>query len=200
MSIKYKISTIENSKGEGSKRDFVRVIDSPALTERLLEERIRDNSSLTEGDVKSALCALRELMIYELLQGKRFYLPSIGSFSLSVDLHKPEDKPIEKVRGDYISVRNILFRPDKNLLREVKHHARFERSTTISASVKYEEQDLAKCLREYLEANNMIDSRTMRSEFGLKRTMAQKWLKHFVETGLLKKVGARNAPLYFLNE
>ena len=200
MSVKYKICNMENVSGEGKKRSFVRVLENPALTERLLEERIRDNSSLTEGDVKSALFALREIMLHELMHGNRFCLPSIGSFSLSVDLDLPEDKPIDKVRGDYISVRNVIFRPDKVLLRQLKNHVRFERSTISTESVKYEEKELSVKLKDYLLENKVITRRIMQSEFGLKRSKALDWLKHFTETGLLMKVGAKNAPLYLLNE
>lgn len=200
MSIKYKIHTIENAHGEGKTRNYVRLENYSPITERQLEEQICGNSSLTEGDMKSALYAFRKSMIRELLQGHRFYLPSIGYFSLSVDLNLPEGKSIDKMRGDYISVRNINFRPDGAMLKMIKGAAKFERSSYSSTSVKYEEEDLKLQLKAYLAENKMINRSEMQSEFGLRRSMAQKWLRHFTETGLLKKFGAKNSPLYCLNE
>lgn len=200
MNIKYKIQTIENAQGEGKERHFVRLENYPPMSERQLEEQICNNSSLTEGDMKSALYALRESMIHELLQGKRFYLPSIGYFSLSVDLNMPEDKAIEKVRGDYISVRNINFLPDADMLKTIKHKARFERSTYTSTSTRYTEEELVERLNAFLLENKMINRSTFQLEFGLCKNKALQWLRHFTETGLLKKIGAKNSPLYCLNE
>lgn len=200
MSIKYKIHTIENAQGEGKERHFVRLENYPPMSERQLEKHICQNSSLTEGDLKSALYALRESMIRELLQGKRFYLPSIGYFSLSVDLNMPKDKAIEKVRGDYISVRNINFLPDADMLQTIKGKAKFERSTYTSSSLRYTEEELVKGLREYLVENKIINRSNFQSVFGVRKNKALQWLKHFTETGLLQKFGAKNSPLYCLNE
>lgn len=36
--------------------------------------------------------------------------------------------------------------------------------------------------------------------FGLRQSAALKCLKHFTEIGILKKEGARNSPVYFLNK
>lgn len=200
MNIKYKIQTIENAQGEGKERHFVRLVNYPPMSEGQLEKHICQNSSLTEGDLKSALYALRESMIRELLEGKRFYLPSIGYFSLSVDLDMPEDKAIEKVRGDYISVRNINFLPDADMLQTIKNKAKFERSTYTSTSTRYTEEELVRGLREYLIENKMINRSKFQSVFGVRKNKALQWLKHFTETGLIKKYGPKNSPMYCLNE
>ena len=200
MNIKYKIHTIENAQGKGKERHFVRLENYPPMSEKQLEKHICQSCSLTEGDLKSALYALRESMISELLQGKRFYLPSIGYFSLSVDLDMPEDKAIEKVRGDYISVRNIKFLPDADMLQTIKCKAKFERSTYTATSLRYTEEELAKGLREYLVEKKMINRSNFQSVFGVRKNKALQWLKHFTETGLLKKFGAKNSPLCCLNE
>ena len=137
-------------------------------------------------------------MIHELSHGNRFYIPSIGYFSLSVDLDMPEDKPIDKVRADYISVRNIKFRPDAAMLQEVKSHVRFERADFSSKSSKYTEEEILNKIKAFLATNRCINRRDMELHFGLRQSAALRWLKHFVETGVLKKEGARNSPVYFL--
>ena len=45
-----------------------------------LESHIEESCSLTKSDMEATLSALRAAMIRELSQGKRFHLPSIGSF------------------------------------------------------------------------------------------------------------------------
>lgn len=73
-------------------------------------------------------------MKQELASGRRFYLPDIGYFKLSVDLSMSENTLTDKVRADNISVRNIKFRPNSVMLRHVKTKVRFERSCSTTTS------------------------------------------------------------------
>lgn len=200
MSIKYEIHTIKNSKGAGEEQEFVRIFDYPPQTDRQLESHIQNSCSLSKGDVQATLMTLRDCMIHELSQGNRFHIPEIGYFSLAVNLDMPDDKPMEKVRGDYISVRNIKFRPDAELLNEVKKNVRFERARFSSKSRQYTEEELLKKIKEYFAENNCLTRRNLEQYFGLRQTAALKCLKHFTEMGILKKEGARNSPVYFLNK
>lgn len=199
MSIKYEIRSIENSEGSGEMRHFARIVDNPPMTANQLERHIQETCSVTKGDIEAVLSAVRDCMVNELLRGNRFYLPYIGYFSLSVDLDMPEGKPIDKVRADYISVRQIRFRPEKTMLQEVKEGARFERATSSSVSKKYDEDELQERLTAYLAEHTYVNRRVMERLFGMRQSAALHWLKHFTETGLLKKEGAKNAPMYFLN-
>lgn len=200
MSIKYEIHTIENSEGSGEMRHFARIIDNQPMTPNHFERHIQETCSVTKGDIEAVLSAVRDCMVNELIRGNRFYLPYIGYFSLSVGLDMPEGKPIDKVRADYINVRQIRFRPERTMLQEVKEGARFERAASSSVSKKYEEEELQERLSAYLSEHTYVNRRLMEHLFGLRPITALRWLKHFTETGLLKKEGAKNAPMYFLND
>lgn len=200
MSIKYEIHSIKNSQGTGEERSFARIFEHEPMTAKQLKSHIQASCSLTEGDIEATLSALRDNMIHELSHGRRFYIPSIGYFSLSVDLDVPDDKTIDKVRADYISVRNIKFRPDASMLHEVKSNVRFERADFSSKSCQYTEEEMLEKIRTFLSVCHCINRRDMELHFGLRQSAALKWLKHFTEAGVLKKEGARNSPVYFLNE
>ncbi len=200
MSIKYEIQSIKNSQGRGKELYFARIFDGAPMTARQLKESIQSSCSLTKGDVEAALSALREYMVRELSQGNRFYIPSIGYFSLSVDLDLPEGLPVAKARANHIGVRNIKFRPDASLLKEVKAGVGFERANFSTVSKKYTEEKVLEKIREYLSTNGYINRRAMESLLGLRQNAALKWLRHFTETGVLKKGGASNSPVYSLNE
>ena len=200
MSIKYEIHSIQNSQGTGEERNFARIFQDAPMTADELETHIQASCSLTKGDIKAALSALRQQMIYELSNGRRFYIPDIGYFSLSVSTDIPDDKPIEKMRGDYINVRNIKFRPETSLLDEVKDRARFTKADFSTRSQHYTENDLKAKIEDFLTENNCITRRDMELLFQLRQNTALKWLKHFTDTGFLKKDGARNSPVYFLNK
>ena len=200
MGIKYEIQSIKNSQGSGEEREFARIYENPPMTTDQLESRIQASCSLTKADVKAALSALREYMIRELSCGNRFYIPSIGYFSLSVSLDMPEYKPVEKVRGGDIKVRNIKFRPDASMLHEVKNKVNFERATFTTKSKEHREEAVLAKITEYLSANKCINRRELETLLGLRQNTALKWLKHFTEKGVLKKVGKWNSPVYLLNE
>lgn len=197
MSIKYEIHTIQNSQGTGKERHYAHIFDHVPMSANVLEQKIQDSCTLKKGDVQAALITLREYMIQELSHGNRFHIPEIGYFSLSVDLNMPDDKPIEKVRADYLSVRKIKFRPEASLIKEVKQNVRFERATYTSKSRQYTEEMLWPQIQAFLAENSCITRRDMEQTFGLRQNAALKWLKHFTDVGLLKKEGAKSAPVYF---
>ncbi len=200
MSIKYEVQSIKNAQGSGDVRLYVRIHENPPMEKKSFFSHMQAASSLPEGGVAASLAALRDNMIHELARGNRFYIPSIGHFSLSVDLDMPGDKPASKARGEYISVRNIKFRPDASMLRTVKNGAHFERSSFTTKSNEYTEEDMLAKIKEYLATNKCINRREMERLFGLRQNTALKWLKHFTQTGALRKDGVWNSPVYFLNE
>ena len=199
MSIKYEIQPIKNSQGTGEERHFARIYERTPMSANELENSIQDSCTLTKGDVEATLSALRDIMIRELSQGNRFYIPSIGYFSLSVDLDMPEGKSIDKVRGDYITVRNIKFRPDASVLEKVRNSVRFERANFSTQSKSVTEETMQKKIKDYISANGYINRSAMEDLLGLRRTAALKWLKHFTGKGILRKEGPHNSPVYFWN-
>lgn len=195
MSINYEIHTISNSQGSGTARHFARIVEGSPMTAQQLERLIQDNSTLKKGDIEATLSELREQMVRELSQGHRFYIPNVGYFSLSVKLDA-DGKAVEKVSGGDLRLHNINFRPEASLLQEVSSKVRFRRARLTSKSVAYEEKQLLSLLMDYLSANHFITCRTMQCQFRLRETAARKWLKRFVEQGVIRREGARNAPVY----
>lgn len=200
MSIKYEIQSIKDVQHTGRERRFARIYEQEPMTQAELEMRIQNNCSLTRGDVVAVLKALRDCMQHDLAQGRRFYMPEIGSFSLSVDLDMPDDMPDSKARADYISVRGIRFRPETSLLSGVRHGTSFERATFSSKSRLYTEEELVASLRQYFTEHKCLMRRDLERLFGLRQTSALRWLRRLTASGLLRKEGARTAPVYFLNE
>lgn len=199
MSIKYDIHAIHNSKGSGEKRKFVHLLEVPAMSEKRMEERIDRHCALSKGACAAVLTALRDIIEEDLIDGKRCYIPQIGYFSLAAALDLPEGKTMDKVRGDYISVRNINFKPEGSLLEKVKGKARFERAEYTTNSMPYTEEQLELKIREYLATNRYINRRIMEQEFLLSQHSAYKWLNHFAEKGILTREGSSRSYIYFLN-
>ena len=198
MDLKYDIYNISNVAGSGEQRKYVRLKQQKAMTASELEATIQNRCSLTKGDVAAVLTELRDIAVQEFAMGRRFYIPEIGYFSLSIGLDLPEDNPDKKITGKEVRLRGINFRPEAKFLQEVGrniHH--IVRSEYTSQSRKYDEEKLWAKLQEYFQTNRYITIRLMCNQFGLSRHIAQKWLNHFIEKGLMIKDGSPHAPIYF---
>lgn len=130
--------------------------------------------------------------------GRRFYIPEIGYFSMSASLEMPEENPDKKITGKEVRITGINFRPEAKLMEEVQRNVHFVRSRYSNQSTKYSEEKLLAKIKEYLQENRYITTRIMRIHFGLTPYMAQKWLNHFCEKGIMEKEGTQHAPIYFL--
>ena len=198
MELKYDIYTIANSQGTGENRQYVRLVQHEPMTAKELEASIQDRCSLTKGDVAAVLSELRDLCVQAFAEGRRFYLPEIGYFSLAAGLEMPESNPDKKITGKEVRITGINFRPEASLLQEVKRKVHFVRSEYEHQSNQYTEEKLLHKIKKYLQENRYMTCRIMRSHFGLTQYTAQKWLNHFCEEGILVKDGTPRSPIYFL--
>lgn len=196
MELKYEVFTISNVDGKGGTHEYIKVQDHPAMSEDELARSIEQRCTLTKGDVKAVLTTLHDYAIRELSEGNRFYVPGIGYLSLSVEHVKDEENPEKKINGKDIRVRGINFRPERELLDEVAQRVTFVRARYTSRSRKYTEEHMWQLVSDYLQENEYITSRTMESHFLLTKYTAHKWLKLFVEKGLLEKHGNAQSPFY----
>lgn len=160
MSIKYEIHGIKNAKGEGKEQKYVHLFAREPQSDRALEDDIQASCSLTKADVRAAFSALRDHMVRALASGSRFHLPGVGYFSLSVGLDAPDDLPSDKMRADYIRLRNIRFRPERSLLGEVGSGVSFERAGFSSRSRQYTEEQILSLLRQYFATHTVSHAAT----------------------------------------
>lgn len=198
MELKYDIYSIANSQGSGEERKYVRLKQQKAMTASELEATIQNRCSLTKGDVAAVLTELRDIAVHEFAMGRRFYIPEIGYFSLSIGLEMPEDKPDKKITGKEVRLRGINFRPEASFLQEVGRNMRhIIRSEYTSQSRKYDEEKIWAKLQEYFKNERYITIKLMCNQFGLSRYMAQKWLDLFISEGRIIKDGTPHSPIYF---
>lgn len=198
MELKYDIYSINNSQGTGEKRKYVRIVQREPMNAKRLQERIQARCSLTKGNVAAVLSELHDICVEEFSEGRRFYIPGIGYFSLSASLEKSEDNPDKKITGREVDITGVNFRPEAKLLEEVKRSVRFVRSRYTNQSTQYTEEEILENIKGYIKENRYITTRVMRILFGLTPYMSQKWLNHFCEKGIMVKEGTRRAPIYFL--
>lgn len=199
MDLKYDVYTITNAEGSGEERKYVRLKQHEAMTASELEATIQQRCTLTKGDVAAVFTELHDIVVSEFSMGRRVYVPKLGYFSLAVNLEVPEDNPDKKITGKEVRLRGINFRPEAGLLQEIDRNVHFIRSEYTGRSNVFTEKKLWTVLQEFFLENRYLTISLMRMKFGLSRHMAQKWIDHFIDKGLLVKDGSPRSPIYFLN-
>lgn len=200
MDLKYDVYTITNAEGSGEERKYVRLKQHEAMTASELEATIQQRCTLTKGDVAAVFTELHDIVVSEFSMGRRVYVPKLGYFSLAVNLEVPEDNPDKKITGKEVRLRGINFRPEAGLLQEIDRNVHFIRSEYTGRSNVFTEKKLCTVLQEFFQENRYLTISLMRMKFGLSRYMAQKWIDHFIDKGLLVKDGSPRSPIYFLND
>lgn len=198
MSIKYDIHAISNASGSGETRKFVQPMLRDALTRRELEERVSHTCTLTPGDMEAVFCAIGQLMLTELSEGRRFHLPGVGYFAPQVGLHLPDDAA--EVRTRHVRLDYVNFRPEAEMLRELRMRTRFERLKGTTRSRVCDEAEVVAWVSDYLARHRFLGRREMETGLALRPTMARQWLQRLVDLGVLVREGARNAPVYCLRQ
>ena len=199
MDLKYDVYTITNAEGSGEERKYVRLKQHEAMTASELEATIQQRCTLTKGDVAAVFTELHDIVVSEFSMGRRVYVPKLGYFSLAVNLEVPEGNPDKKITGKEVRLRGINFRPEAGLLQEIARNVHFIRSEYTGRSNVFTEKKLWTVLQEFFQENRYLTISLMRMKFGLSRHMAQKWIDHFIDKGLLVKDGSPRSPIYFLN-
>ncbi len=196
MAIKYDVRSIKNAGGEGKERRYAHLFLREPLTLEDIASRIEAGNSLTSSDVKSALNALGELFVSELMNGQRFHLPGFGYFSIQAHLDASPEK--EKITGKDIITTGINFKPEASVLERVQREISYERLNGAFNSEEYSEDEIIDKVKAYLHKKPFINRRDMEIYFGLRKGKARQWLKWLVENGVLQKEGAHNSPVYYL--
>lgn len=164
-------------------------IGTPALC-----RRIHERSSLTVGDVKSALSTLAQLMGEELSDGKAVHLEGIGYFypTLAATEKVTHDTP-HKTRK--VTFKTIRFRPDKELKGSfINVHA--NQTKYVRHSRKVTEVEIDMLLKEYFAEHSMMTRRDFQETCHLARTTAKTHLARLRKEGKLVNLGLPNQPVY----
>lgn len=200
--MRYELYNIENAQGTGEKRTYVRLMQPLCRSVGQLCEEVEKICTANAADVKAVLSALSQVAQADLSDGKRFYLPGIGYFSLSAGILPRARKQGErhKITGNDIYIRGIRFKPEAELMKGVCRGVSFEKVDFYAHSPEYEDAELWEKVVEIAETEGCVTNHAMRSRLGLSRYKAQKWLDSLTADGRLVKRGTPHHPLYFVTE
>lgn len=124
MGFKYRVKTKRSGLGDKSIKYYAVPIRSGKINIVQLAKLLAKRSSLTEGDVRSTIIGLVELIEEHLHQGYSVQLDDLGIFTISASsegFESADDCTPRKVKA-----KKICFRADKNLKYNLKY-VKFEK-------------------------------------------------------------------------
>jgi predicted histone-like DNA-binding protein len=124
MAFRYRIKTKRSGIGEKTAKYYAVPVRSGEISTRQLAKDLTKISSLSEGDVYSALIGLSGLVEKYLQEGYSVRLDNLGLFSISATsdgFDTPEECTPHRVKAN-----KICFRAEKELKSNLKY-VRFER-------------------------------------------------------------------------
>lgn len=184
MGIKYDLyKNPSASKGRG--KMHARVISPQTTDTAALIKQIEYASSLTEGDVTSALSSLVRIMRDELEQGNRVHLKGLGYFYLTLRC-PPVDSP-KKIRAESIKVKTLAFRPEITLRKHLAGTAGLQRVSLKNHSQILSDVDVDRILTDYFNENTFLTRQKFQALCGYTDSTAARRLKMLVENGTLRK-------------
>ncbi len=156
--------------------------------------RIHESSSLTTGDVKSALDTLAQLFAEELREGRAVHIDGIGYFypTLAATEKVTRSTPHKSTK---LTLKTVRFRPDAILKGNFTGiHTNQTKYSNHSEKISEVEIDIR--LKEYFAEHRMINRRDFQGLCGLARTTAKTHLVRLRQEGKLVNVGLPNQPMY----
>lgn len=180
---------LPNLNGKGEDKSYYRILKRGNVSNTELLEHICDvgGSSLSRGTVTHVLTAVAEEMARQLADGYSVTIDGIGTFSASIGVK--EGKEQDTIHGDEtkrnaksLEVKNVSFRSDKKLVKEVAKRCELKRAGVFQIHrSKYNKEERLKLAIEYLSSHPMMRIQDYVELTGLSRTSATLELKEWRE-------------------
>lgn len=196
MAIPFEFYTNPNPNPEAPKRYHPRVVTRGTVTLREIVDIVSSRSTLSPADLQAAVTAIESAVSENLANGYRVRLDGLGSFSLS--LSAPEVDDPTKVRAQNVSVKSVVFSPEKDFISHSQKQG-FERSEEKPHSADLSLDDIKETISEYLDSHSFVRRADIERVCGLTKSTAQRVVKRLVSTKFLANIsGDEHHPLYAL--
>lgn len=175
-----------------------RVVGSRTIHREELDTKLTYSSKpLTGKEIMLAISKFTDVLKDCLSKGESVHVDGLGTFSISLTCDRSATP--DNVRAEYVSLKDIVFRPEKSLLNELKNEIRFEKGCYTKYSHKPTASQAIDILKAMMTENGSVRPFTCK-EFAayahLSNTTAHKLVKEMVANGTICNLGLTHAPLY----
>lgn len=180
-----------------------RVKLSGTQSSKAIEEDVSMCCTATRGDIQLVLTSMAEKMIDYLSQGYAVRIKELGTFSITLKSDTPISDNNEAVNS-HITIKNISFRPEKQILNRLRRKATFSFMRSLSSYTKplnsKEENQLTDIIIiGHVKENGFITRNIMQNILHTTRYKTYKHIKRMIEEGkLINGNMIDSVPVYVL--
>lgn len=180
---------LPNLDGKGEDRSYYRILKRGNVNSNQLIDRICNigGSSLSRGTIIHVLTTVAEEMARQMADGYSVTLDGIGTFSATIGVREGKEQDTfygEEVKRNAksLEVKNVTFRSDKELVKEVSRRCDLKRAGVFQIHrSKYNKEERLKLALDYLSSHSVMRIQDYVELTGLSRTSATLELKEFRE-------------------
>lgn len=196
MAIDFEFYQNPDPSGEENGKYHVRPVTHQTVQTDEICKNIQYACSLTEGDVKAVLSALRAEILFNVKNSNRVHLEGIGYFEAGLKVTR-EIEP-DKTRSQSVYCDSLNFRADKlmkqHLLQLPTARAEFKKH-----SPQMSDKAVDKKVSEYLKEHSAITRRDLQRICGFTPYLAHKHIHRLVEENKIRNINTRHQPVFVLN-
>ncbi len=186
-------------KGEKDENVLIpRMVSKGTISTDSLIRYIADTSTFSSADLRGALEATMNALVFYLRHGYIVEVGDLGFFSLKLS-SRPVTNPKE-IHAQSVSVANVNFRSSAKLKQKVSNISLERAPRGFSASTAGEPEKRMALLLEYLENHPFITRTEYCQLTGLLRNKAQNELNAWVKAGHIDTFGASSRKVYIKKE
>ena len=202
MKAKYDFRVMPNLQGKEEEQGlYPQLVTSGTITLKDLMERASRHTGFSSAEVVGMVTFLEEALVEYLSQGYHVKVGDIGTFSASLTSRKVMNK--EEIRAKSVYFRNVNFKADKKLRKQISMQMQLERVDPSRAfqtsSEAYTAEERFQLLIVHLEANGFITCKKYSELTGLLKNKASAELRTWAEEGRILREGCVPHVVYRAN-
>ena len=187
---KYYLQEMGDMNGNGKTKVYPKLMVYSQISQEDFIKSIRSRAGIfSEGVAEGLFITMAECLTDWLSEGHTVKIEGLGTFSLSLGFtddkgNEMEDELTDKRRIRKVEVRNVNFKPDPELLKEVQQKTTLEREMTGVKRVrirKYSMEEKLQRTLEKIERQGFITLQQYANLNNVNRTAASKELNAFAK-------------------
>ena len=193
MSIKFEYYETPDTSGEKSGKFHPRTVSSKTVATNDVAHRIHQSSTLTIGDIKGVLAALRDEIAYHLGQSNRVHLEGIGYFQATLKADKEVDP--RKTRAQSVWFKSVKFRADEEL-KEKLRYTKTVRSVIKRHSARLTNEQVDQKVEEWFATGDFLTRKRLEKLCRLTPSTAAIHIRRLKAEGKIKNINTNSQPIY----
>lgn len=187
--IKYGIYPNPKPDNDGNTTYQVRHTPEGTMNERAFLDHLKYHNTCNTTMMLSSLIILKDEIIEQLRENKRFRIDGLGTFQMKVGLatkYDEEGNPVkphftdpDKITANDVEVQGVSFTPDPSFVKALKEgistRNKYGRGVA-GRNHPYQREEIIKFLDNYLKEHHSITRKQMEYELNITAYRAQKWL------------------------